>query len=557
VAAKSRSRAARSLDVYAMSAVNLFLTAFCCLLVTNTFGLQARFPEKEAGGLTLQGRVLQEPDGQPVRKATVQLAGVPGRYSAVTDTEGRFAIRDLKAGRYLIVVEHPGLVQTGSRRVLISLPQDKSDVILRLQPAAVITGKITDTDGDPMRGVSMTATRVGATRAGSTHDFGNGSTNDLGEFRIPDLRPGRYTVVATPAQNLQVPSPNQKEKVADQFVYIATYYPGTLEKDQSVSVETQAGGETPINFSVLTSKAYHVTGDVQGLPSSDFAQIMLTSEHGFEAEQQLGPDGKFDFPHLLPGSYHAQAIVATISGSTLQPATQFLDVNQSIEVNAQDIRGLHLQLDQGASVRGRMRMDTAQTFDWTQLMVTLLNTEMENTFRRPTASSVAKDGTFEVKNVPRGKYYLMVGVRGQSNKLRDYFTKAVMLNGQEVGDSGFASGAGTYLEVVISARGATIEDTVVDEKGKPVPSVTVIDVPDPGRRLRTDLYQQDTTDEHGHFSLRGLNPGSYTVLAFEELQESALDPEFLQSYGSQGQKVELDEGTDKSIVVTLIPAGSD
>jgi protocatechuate 3,4-dioxygenase beta subunit len=500
---------------------------------------------------------LQEPDGQPVRKATVQLAGVPGQYSAVTDTEGRFAIDDLKAGRYVLVAEHPGLVQTGSQRVLIALSQDKSDVIVRLQPAAVITGKITDPDGDPMRDVGVIATRVGVTRAGNRHDFGNGSTNDLGEFRISDLRPGRYTVVATPQENLQAPSPSQKEKVADQFVYVATYYPGTVDKNQSAPVEAQGGGETPINFSVLTGKAYHVTGDVQGLPSSDIAQIMLTSEHGFETQQQLGPDGKFDFPHLMPGTYHAQAIIATVSASTFQPAMQVLDVNQSIEVNGQDIRGLHLQVDQGASVKGKMRIDTAQTFDWTQLMVTLLNTEMGTTFQRPTISSVANDGTFEVKNVPHGKYYLEVAVHGQSNKLRDYFTKAVMLNGQEVGDSGFASGPGTYLDVVISARGATIEGTVVDEKGKPVPSVTVIDVPDAERRLRPDLYQQDTTDEHGHFSLRGLNPGSYTVLAFEELQENVRDPEFLQSYGSQGQKVELDEGMDKSIVVKLIPAAAE
>jgi hypothetical protein len=319
-------------------------------------------------------------------------------------------------------------------------------------------------------------------------------------------------------------------------------------------VDAQAGSETPINFSVLTSRAYRVTGTVQGLPSNSFAQLILTSsERGTEAEQQLGPDGKFDFTHLLPGSYRAQVMVANFSGSTFQPATQVLDVNQSIEVNGQDIGDLHLNVDQGAVVRGRMRMDTAETFDWTRLIVTLLNTEMSNVLRAPTASQVGKDGTFELKNVPNGKYFLVVSARGEANKLRDYFTKAVLLNGQEVGDSGFITSAGTNLEVVISAKGAMIEGTVVDEKGKPVPSVNVVDVPDPEHRLRPDLYQQDTTDERGHFSLRGLNPGSYTVLAFEELQESVTDPEFLQSHGSQGEKVQLDEGTQKSIVVKVIP----
>jgi uncharacterized GH25 family protein len=540
-----------------ISALKLLLTAFCCFLLTSTFGFQANLPRKDTSELTLRGTVLQESDGQPVKKATVQLAGEPGRYSAVTDINGRFTIGDVKPGRYVLMAEHPGLVQTGSHRLLMSLSQDKADIILRLQPAAVITGKITDADGDPIRDVNLSATRV-ASAGTSRNNFGNGSTNDLGEFRIPDLHPGRYTVIARPPQNLQAPNPNPKEKAADQFVYVATYYPGTMEREQSVAVDAQAGGETPISFSLLTSKAFRVTGAVQGLPSSrNIAQLMLTpSNRGTEGEQQLGPDGKFEFLHLLPGTYHAQVMVATVSGS-LEPRMQILEVNQPIEVNGQDIRDLLLHVDQGSVVRGRMRTDTTQTFDWSQLMVTLLNTEMENILRRPTMSNVSKDGTFELKNVPNGKYYLMVGVRAEPNKLRDYFTKQVLLNGQEVGDSGFITGPGTSLEVVISSRGATIEGTVVDDKGKPVPSATVVDVPDPERRLRPDVYQQDTTDERGHFSLRGLNPGSYTVLGFEELQENIRDPEFLQSHGNQGQKVELEEGMHKSIVVKVVSANTD
>jgi hypothetical protein len=47
------------------------------------------------------------------------------------------------------------------------------------------------------------------------------------------------------------------------------------------------------------------------------------------------------------------------------------------------------------------------------------------------------------------------------------------------------------------------------------------------------------------------------VLAFEDLEESVRDPKFLESYGSQGQKIELDEAAAKSVVLKLIPAGAD
>ena len=75
--------------------------------------------------------------------------------------------------------------------------------------------------------------------------------------------------------------------------------------------------------------------------------------------------------------------------------------------------------------------------------------------------------------------------------------------------------------------------------------------------MRADLYQRDTTDENGHFSLRGLNPGKYTVLAFEELQEDVRQTGFLKSYESRGETVQLDEGTRKNVVLKLISSGAE
>jgi uncharacterized protein (DUF2141 family) len=349
-------------------------------------------------------------------------------------------------------------------------------------------------------------------------------------------------------------------------VYVPTYYPGTVDQNQSVPVNAEAGQETPVNFGVLTSRAFRVTGDVLGLPSSDVAQIMLNSDNKVDAEQhqELQPGGKFEFANLLPGSYRVRIIVVSLGNG--QPlSVRVVGVNRNIEVSSEDIRDIHLQVDQGASVRGRFRMETGEPFDWTQLTVTLASSDdnsglflQSNGSAPPTFSMVAKDGSFEMKTVPTGRYHLVVGARRSSDKLRDYFTKSVMLNGQDVGDPGFQVNSATDLEVVISAKGVTIEGTVVDDKGNPVSSATVVDVPDSDRRLRPDLYQQDTTDERGHFSLRGLNPGSYTVLAFEDLEDSPQDPEFLTSYGSKGEKVAAeDEGTDKRIVLKLIPATSE
>jgi hypothetical protein len=170
-------------------------------------------------------------------------------------------------------------------------------------------------------------------------------------------------------------------------------------------------------------------------------------------------------------------------------------------------------------------------------------------------SSVNKDGTFELKNVPSGNYQVVVGAG--SNNLRDYITKSVIVDGRDVADSGFAVSPGMLLDVVVSAKGATIEGTVVDSKGMPVAYATVVDVPSAEHQKRPDLYQRDSTDERGHFSLRGLNPGKYTVLAFDDLEEDVRQPEFSKSYEGRGEQVQLDEGARSSVTLKLIPADAE
>jgi len=238
-----------------------------------------------------------------------------------------------------------------------------------------------------------------------------------------------------------------------------------------------------------------------------------------------------------------------------------MPVVEPIEVSTANLDGLQLQPNPGGTVRGKFRMDTGQRIDWTQLTVVLPVAEndmgfaMAGTSGGLAMSGVNKDGGFEMKNVTGGSYQMLVGAK--SNNLRDYITKSVYLDGRDVADSGFTVNAETSLDVVISANGATIEGTVVDSKGKPVVHATVLDVPSAEHRSRPDLYQQDTSDELGHFSLRGLNPGKYTVLAFDEPQPDMREPEFLKAYEGRGEHVQLDEGARTSIVVKRIASDSE
>ena len=549
--------------------MKLLIMAFSLILVPIAGAIQASPPE-QASTPSIQGKVLKEPDGQPIRKANVQLYGrkrpTGSNYSAISDAQGQFTIDGVQPGQYVVVVERPGFVQS-NRRITISVEpaSGKNDLILHMQPAAVITGKIADLDGDPIGGVSVTATRAGSMGAErNSRNYGNAATNDLGEFRISDLRAGRYKITASPPPTSPPPGLKENKNGKDPSILLTTHYPGVLDEDQAVAVEIHAGGETRINFGLLTGRAYRVSGSVTGVPSQGgMAQIMLQAKGrgGLQvAPQELGEGGRFEFANVLPGSYVARLIMVTFEGG--QPAIRMLRLGQPIEVSNAHVEGLRLQPEAGGQVRGKFSLDTGQKFDWTQLSVTLVSVEEhgaqlveERAMDLPTSSNVNSDGTFELKNVPGGNYQLLVVAR--SNDLPDYITKSVHLDGRDVADSGFPILPQTFLEVVISANGASITGRVVDGNGQPIANATVVDVPSAEHRTRSDLFQRDTTDESGHFSLRGLNPGKYTVLAFEELQEDVRQPDFMESYGTRGEIVQLDEGTRKNVVLKLIPSGGE
>ena len=235
---------------------------------------------------------------------------------------------------------------------------------------------------------------------------------------------------------------------------------------------------------------------------------------------------------------------------------------EPIEVAKANVDGLRLQPNLGGDVRGKLRMDTGQKFDWMQLHVFVAPLDecdsgiaFSGSFEFPGFAGVNKDGTFELKSVPGGNYQLVVGAG--SNNLRDYITKSVSVDGRDVTDSGFVVRPGTVLDVVIRANGATIEGTVIDSKGKPVAYATVVDIPSVERQTRRDLYERADTDQLGHFSLRGLKPGKYTVQAFDDLQEDTHQPGFLEAYEGRGEHVQLDEGARSSVTLKLISADAE
>lgn len=555
-------------------------------------GVRAEQAETPKGAATaanetknlVQGKVVQEPGGQGIRKVRVLLIGGSNqgreRFEATTDETGGFKIDGLEPGVYQVQLERSGYAadrktNRDKNTIKVVAGQDTKDLVFHMLVAGVITGKIVDADGDPLQHVDVMAIiGAGGAPRGYQTQSGTGATNDLGEYRIADLPPGKYIVQAAPPRNELPPhSHNEKNTTNGRLVYVTTYFPGTLDQRQAAALEVPAGGTTIASFGVQSSRAYVVSGTVTGLTaqprprddtsealvammSQGIGQLFLLGKNGEREEQNLGEDGKFEFPNVLPGRYRAQVIVFSgfVNGT---PSIKMQTISTPIEVNGSDVVGLRLQVDRNADVSGKFHIDGEEKIDWRQLNVSLLmvpESEDEGTgfemMAQAGMAGVNEDGSFEIKDVPGANYQLAVGAR--SEKFRDYYMKSALLGGQEVADTGFAAGPGTVLDVLVSAKGAGIEGTVVDGEGKPVPNAAVVTVPSTGKLGRPDAYQSAMSDESGHFAMRGMNPGSFLVLAFEEMRENYRSPEFAKKYEGKGQKVELEEGGKKSVTVKLI-----
>jgi protocatechuate 3,4-dioxygenase beta subunit len=560
----------------------------CCapfLLALLAHPVLVQAPSGKPTACTLRGEVRQTPGDKPIRKIKVQLTSSPldpardsGQdeditYVANTDAEGKFTFSDIKPGPYRLSAEHIGffLVDEKDRSIrsqaLTLQSGEAKDLVLRMQPAGVITGKVLDRDGDPMPSVTVTATRYPA-GSGRSNPHGSGHTNDQGEYRMANLRPGRYLISALSSRDdsdeTVEPDPreNPKKNRRPERSY-TTYYPGTSDKNQAVPVEIRPGDEMPININMVFGPTFRVRGSVANLKDvvGDDSEILLVAKgSGGWADSYSAPeimkDGSFEIRAVPPGVYYLAMKSSPESG----PQTTLVG---TVEVSASDLENLHIAAMPVSSVRGRVRLEGTEKNEWPGFTVALASDEIDFDLWRQFAggapsfdASVNRDGSFEIRHVPAGSY--RVSAWAAVNFARDSFVQSIHLGSADVTNSGFNVSGGNYsLEIVMNAQAAAIQGAVMDAKDQPVAGATVIAVPDAARRGRSDTCESDRADQQGRFNLHGLAPGEYDVIAVEYLEDDYRDPEFLKKYQGSGVAVRLEKGEHKAISLKVASATGD
>jgi hypothetical protein len=557
-----------------------WLVSLTCLLLAAFVGAQTP-ASKPAMNCTVQGQIVQQPGALPIRKADIRLLSIglhmeteKLEYFSATDAEGRFKIENVKPGTYRVLIDRVGFVDAGKRHhgngMLLSLEsaQQVKDLLFPMAPASAITGRIIDIDGDPVPNVDVEALPFPPDRH-STSDIVGARSDDLGDYRLGGLSARRYLVMAQPVMQLARAVAAAKTADKNEAPYTTTYYPGTTQKSQAIPLELRPGDEVPANITLASARSFRVRGEVAKFPGTndEVSVILRPLDEDFMAAIEPWPvdkDGRFEIREVLPGSY---TVLLTFNNAEV---LRMMRGDQIVHVANADVDGLRVIPLANGEVLGQFRMDDGKKVDWSQFDVRLYSDQPRSQGsymsggdaysalrwdERLPRSDVMKDGSFQMKDVAPDTYRLQVD---GSEAVRDYFVKAVNLNGKDVSYSGFAvGGTSSSLEIVLSADGAAIEGVVTSHNNSPASDIEVICIPDSKRRERHDLYQEVKTDHRGHFSLRGLNPGQYKLFPLDEDigEDEISDPEFVRAHESLGETINLEEGDHKNIVLTLPLAG--
>jgi hypothetical protein len=170
-------------------------------------------PQQSRGTGILAGRIL-DAFGAPVANAVVwSVAGpaplTPGRGQqgdrVSTNADGRFAFIGLAPGPYRLEASKPGWLSgaSGRRRpgggstpIDLADGERRNDLAITMWRTAVIGGRVTDDNGDPLIGAEVRAMRQQYV-AGRPHYETpiRARTDDRGVYRFSTLIPGDYLVV--------------------------------------------------------------------------------------------------------------------------------------------------------------------------------------------------------------------------------------------------------------------------------------------------------------------------------------------------------------------------
>jgi hypothetical protein len=526
----------------------------------------------------VQGVVVRG-QNDPLSKATVELRTDTSNPSLVgnivTDTDGRFVFQNVRPGRYRLTVKRQGYTRP-PRSISVVAGQRLPDIPLPMTPTGAIYGAVYNSKNEPMGNVEVEALKASypegrriLTEVQTVH------TNDLGEYRLFWLTPGRYYVVAIHQQvgrtsggpgmfdigtvsmvggpgtfvgtssNVD-PVLGMRPEQTDR--YLPVYFPGTVDEQSASGIDLKSGAETGgINIVIGPVRERHVRGVIvdgsTGKPDL-YGSLAVDGQENLDRERfTVDHDtGVFDIS-LLPGS---QTLVAHAAGGTGYA---------TVPPGDSDIESFTIVTAKTFDIPGRISVESASgnVSALENLHISLLHDPPPPTERRAilSYSTPLPNGSITVE-AGVGDYRMnispILNANGSSNfnvpaGLQDVYVKSIRLGNIDVLNNGLhlERPPAATLDIVIGTKLGLIDGFVTVGPQQEAGDVSVVLIPDV--RRRTDLFKSTTSDLSGRFHFDRVPPGDYKIFAWSAVDDGAwFDPDFMTTQENGGKPVHVDSG---------------
>ena len=225
-----------------------------------------------------------------------------------------------------------------------------------------------------------------------------------------------------------------------------------------------------------------------------------------------------------------------------------------IEIRDKDLSDVTITVSPGVTLRGEMIFTGpgAATVhpETSRIQLQTLGTLPPQVANAIGAVAVDEMGKFQIANLSEGRFRMNVLTPPGA------YVASIQQGGTNVYDDGFnidKLNADVPIRIEINLAGETVEGNVQTAQKKDAANAMVVLVPPLNRRNNPALYKTATTDDKGHFTIRGVAPGLYTALAWESVLPGAYqNVEFLDKYQSRGRAINVQAGIRTEIQLDLI-----